>query len=187
MTKLLVICGSLRKESFNKKLAKIASKIIEIKNIEYEFIDLNEYPLEIYNQDVEESQGLPENAIKLKRKMIDSDGFIICSPEYNSSISACLKNMIDWTSRKHQESENSLIAYKHKYALLLSASPGALGGMRGIFALRSIMLNIGCFVYPDFLSVNNAYNKFDDKGNLSDANDTSKLETIVNGFFKFIK
>src|ERR1700722_12329650 len=97
--KILAFAGSLRKESFNKKLVKIAVKGAQEAGAEVTYIALEDYPLPLYNQEIEDSQGIPENALKLKQLMIQSDGFLISSPEYNSSIPANFKNMIDWVSR----------------------------------------------------------------------------------------
>ena len=135
--KILAFAGSLREGSYNKKLIKTA-----IQGAEVTYIDLKDYPLPIYNADIEEKEGLPANAIKIKELMWKHDGFIIASPEYNSSISAALKNLIDWASRPATKEEVYLSCFIDKVALLISASPGYLGGIRGLVHLRSILENI---------------------------------------------
>lgn len=103
----------------------------------------------VYHQDLEEREGLPEKAQELKRLMKAHDGFLISSPEHNSAISALLKNTIDWVSRSGGTEEEPLIAFKNKVAVLMSASPGGLGGLRGLVSVRSILMNMGVLVLPN--------------------------------------
>ncbi len=172
MTKIniLAFAGSLRKDSYNKKLVKVAASGAQAAGAEVTFIDLKEYPMSIYDGDLEQANGLPENAIKLKKKMIESDGFLISSPEYNSSISGVLKNTIDWVSRPEANDEPSLVAFKGKVATLMSASPGGLGGLRGLVTVRSILGNIGVIVLPDQIAISKAHEAFNDQGTLKDEN-----------------
>lgn len=164
--KILVFAGSLRKDSFNKKLAKIAAKDASDAGADVTYIDLADYPLPVYSGDIEESEGIPANALKLKELFFNNDGFIICSPEYNSSISGALKNAIDWISRPASPKEVYLSCFTDKVALLLSASVGALGGLRGLVHLRAILQNIYMHVIPGQKSISNAMEAFDVEGNL---------------------
>ncbi len=148
--RILVFAGSARKESFNKKLAAIAADAARAAGAEVTHLDLAEYPMPIYDGDLEAADGMPENAKKLKQLFIDHDALLIASPEYNSSFSPLLKNVIDWVSR----GEGGLIAYKGKVAGLLAASPGALGGLRGLVHLRSVLGNIGVLVLSNQRAVN---------------------------------
>src|ERR1700733_11604898 len=107
--KILVFAGSLRAGSYNKKLAKIAAKGAEEAGAEVTYIDLKDYPLPVYDQEIEDSQGLPQNALKLKELFMNHNGFIIASPEYNSSIPGALKNVIDWVSRPASKDEVYLV------------------------------------------------------------------------------
>ncbi|MCE9518722.1 MAG: NAD(P)H-dependent oxidoreductase, partial [Verrucomicrobia bacterium] len=129
--KILAFAGSTRAGSFNKKLIRIAADAARAAGAEVTLIDLRDYPLPLFDGDLEDENGLPENAKKLKALMRESDGFLISSPEYNSSITAVLKNAIDWASRQETDDEPSLVAFRGKAAVLMSASPGALGGLRG--------------------------------------------------------
>ena len=165
--KILVFAGSTRVESFNKKLALLADKSAKEAGAETTYVDLKDYPMPIYDGDLENEKGLPENAKKLKEQMINHQGFIISCPEYNSSISAVLKNTIDWISRPVPD-EPSLIAFKEKVVLLLSTSPGRLGGLRGLVPVRSILSNIGAIVLPDQLAVSGCFKAFNDSGELVD-------------------
>ncbi len=164
--KILAFAGSLRKDSYNKKLVKIAAHAAEQAGGEVTLIDLNDYPLPVYSGDIEELEGIPANALKLKELFSNSDGFIISSPEYNSSLSGALKNAIDWVSRPASPKEVYLSCFTDKVALIISASVGALGGLRGLVHLRLILQNINVFVIPGQKSISNAMEAFDATGNL---------------------
>lgn len=164
--KVLVFAGSLRKDSYNKKLAKIAARGAKDAGAEVTYIDLEDYPLPLYSGDIEEKEGLPENALKLKNLFLTHDGLIISSPEYNSSITGPLKNAIDWVSRPASDKEVYLSPFIDKVALIVSASIGGLGGLRGLVHLRSILNNIYTYVIPGQKSISNAADAFDAQGNL---------------------
>ena len=123
--RILAFAGSLRRESFNKKLVPIAAKGARDAGAEVTLIGLEDFPLPLFDQDLEARQGMPENGMKLKQLFIDHDGLLIASPEYNSSITAVLKNAIDWVSRP-APGEPSLVAFRSKVATLMSASPAPL-------------------------------------------------------------
>lgn len=175
--KILAFAGSARKDSVNKKLIKIAAQGAKDAGGDVTYIDLNDYPMPLYHGDLEEAEGQPENAQKIKRLMLENDGFLISSPEYNSSISGCLKNVIDWVSRPVFD-EEYLIAFKSKVATIMSASPGGLGGLRGLVHLRAIFENIYTIVLPDQICIHNAYEAFDDAGHLKDAKKEKMVMTL---------
>lgn len=176
--KILAFSGSLRDDSYNKKLLKIAIKGAEAEGAEVSYIDLKNYPLPLYNAEIEESEGLPLNALKLKELMMKSDGFLIASPEYNSSISGALKNMIDWVSRQETPQETYLCCFIDKVAAIMSASPGGLGGLRGLVHLRSILENIYTYVLPVQKTIPNAAEAFDEHGNLKNAEQQKAVEQL---------
>ena len=165
--KILAFAGSARKDSFNKKLVKIAAEGARAAGAEVTYLDFRDLPLPLYDGDLEEVEGLPENALKLKTLMKAHQGFLIACPEYNSSITPLLKNAIDWASRP-EPGEPSLACFKEKVAVLMSASPGGLGGLRGLVHVRSILGNIGVLVLPDQKAIGNAHQAFDENGNLQD-------------------
>lgn len=175
--KILAFAGSLRKDSFNKKLIKIAIKGAEKAGAIVTHIDLKDYQMPIYDQDIEDSQGLPENALKLKKMMLESDGFLLSCPEYNSSISGVLKNTIDWVSRKAKPEEVYLSCFIDKVVTLMSASPSQLGGLRSLVHVRSIFGNIYSIVLPKQKSISEADKAFDENGNLKDA---KQQEDVMN-------
>ncbi len=174
---LLAFAGSLRKESFNKKLVRIAAGAAEAAGGIVTVIDLRDYPMPIFDQDLETEQGLPEHAAQLKKLMLEQDGFLIASPEYNSSVTGVLKNTIDWASRMGP-GETPLAAFMGKSAVLMSASPGALGGLRGLVHLRSILGNIGVLVLPEQMAIVKAHEAFNADGTLKDATQQASVAML---------
>ena len=179
--KILAFAGSTRTGSFNKKLTAIAADAARAAGATVTLVDLRDFALPLYDGDLEEASGLPDGAKIFKALLRDSDGFLIASPEYNSSITGVLKNAIDWASRPETDDEPSLVAYRGKVAVLCSASPGALGGMRGLVHLRSILGNIGVIVLPDQVCIGTAHEAFDDAGKLKDERKTKQIVTLARG------
>jgi NAD(P)H-dependent FMN reductase len=175
--RILAFAGSSRRESFNKQLIKIAVAGAKSAGAEVTLIDLADYPLPLFNQDLEAEQGLPEKAVELKKLFLDSDGLLMSCPEYNSSISPLLKNAIDWASRP-AAGEAPLACYVGKVAGLVSASPGALGGLRGLVTVRSILGNIRVLVVPEQVAVAKAAQAFDEQGGLVDARQRANVENV---------
>lgn len=176
--RILVFAGSTREGSFNKKLARLAAKAAERLGAQVTYIDLRDHPLPLYDGDLESAHGLPENAKKLKKLMKEHHGFLISAPEYNSSITGVLKNAIDWASRS-EPGEAPLLCFTEKFAGLMSASPGALGGLRGLTTLRSILENIGTHVIPLQMALPKAHEAFDADGSLKDPKQQATLEKLV--------
>lgn len=177
--KILAFAGSLRTDSFNKKLAKIAAAGARAAGAEVTLIDLRDFPLPLYDGDLEEKDGLPEAAKRLKKLMVDHHGLLLACPEYNSSIPGVMKNAIDWASRQETDDEPSLVAFTGKIAALTSASPGALGGLRGLVTVRSILGNIGVLVLPDQVAVSKAHEAFEADGSLKDKKVQGKVEKLA--------
>lgn len=185
--KILAFAGSTRSASYNKQLVRFAAEAARAAGAEVTLVDLRDYPLPLFDGDLEEQQGLPENAKKLKAIFLAHDGLLISSPEYNSSITAVLKNTLDWVSRGETDDEPALAAYRGKTAALISASPGALGGLRGLVHLRAILGNIGVIVLPDQVAVSKAYEAFDDKGGLKDERTAKQVTRVAQGLVNFLK
>src|SRR6266404_9457659 len=150
--KILAFAGSTRADSYNKKLVKVAMHGAEAAGAQVTYLDLRDLNLPLYDGDLESSEGLPAGARKFKDLLLANDGIMISSPEYNSSISAVLKNAIDWASRP-VPGEKPLQAFVGKVAGLMAASPSALGGLRGLVALRYILGNIQVIVLPEQLAL----------------------------------
>ena len=136
--RILAFGGSLRRDSWNQKLAAIAAAGAREAGAEVTLIALRDFPLPLFDQDLEDAEGMPETAKKLKQLFREHHGLLIASPEYNSSITAALKNTIDWVSRSESDDEPLLVAYADKTAVLCSASPGGLGGLREHERIRSV-------------------------------------------------
>ncbi len=183
--RILAFAGSTRGESFNKKLVQIAVKGAREAGAEVTLIDLKDFPLPLFDQDLEAEHGMPENGAKLKRLFIEHDGLLISAPEYNSSITAVLKNAIDWASRP-APNEPPLVAYRGKAAALMSSSPGALGGLRGLVHIRSILGNIGVIVLPDQVAVPKAQDAFLPDGSLADAKQQAGVEALGKTLTSFL-
>ncbi len=176
--KILAFAGSRRKASFKKKLVKNSIRGAEQAGADVTYIDLADYPLPIYNEDIEKNEGLPQNALKLKELMWAHDGFLISAPEYNSSISGALKNVIDWASRQAKPDEVYLSCFIGKTAVLMSASPGQLGGLRGLVTVRSILENINTLVLPDQKAISSANEAFNADGTLKDSKQQAAVERL---------
>jgi NAD(P)H-dependent FMN reductase len=174
--KILAFAGSTRTESWNKKLIKVAVEGARAAGADVTLIDLRDFPMPLYDGDLE-AAGFPDNARKLKLLFLDHSGLLISSPEYNSSVSGVLKNSIDWVSRS-EPGEAPLACYTDKVAALLSASPGALGGLRGLVTLRSILGNIKVLVLPDQVSVMKAHEAFNPDGTLKDAKQAASVQKL---------
>jgi NAD(P)H-dependent FMN reductase len=175
--KILAFAGSTRTDSYNKKLVKIASTEATEAGADVTVIDLRDFPMPIYDGDLEQKDGLPSNARKLKDLMLAHQGFLISSPEYNSSVSAVFKNTIDWASRQ-SEGEIPLACFKNKIAGIMSASPGGLGGLRGLVHVRSILGNIGVIVMPDQMTIAKAHEAFNEDGTLKDKKQEDQVKKI---------
>lgn len=176
--RILALAGSTRRDSFNRKLVGNAVKGATEAGAAVTQVDLKDFPLPIFDQDLEAEHGMPEPGARLKQLFLDHDGFLIASPEYNSSITAVLKNAIDWVSRSTTPDEKPLSAFHGKVAVLMSASPGALGGMRGLVHVRSILGNMGVIVLPDQLAIGKAHEVFAPDGTLKDPNQQAGIETL---------
>lgn len=176
--KILCLAGSLRRDSFNKKLVKVAMAAAQEAGAETTYIDLKDYPMPIYDGDIEAESGIPENAQKLKKIMKEHHGLLIASPEYNSSVSAALKNFIDWTSRP-EKGEKNIEVFIGKVAGIMACSPGALGGLRGLVTLRSILGNIACVVVPEQHAISKVTEAFTEDGNLKDDKDQQAVAKIA--------
>ena len=178
--RILVFAGSIRTGSFNARLAALAAKELALAGADVTRISLADYPLPIYDGDLEAASGPPANAIKLKQMMMTHPGVFIASPEYNASVTPLLKNTLDWISRVREGKETPLAAYKNRVFALGGASNGPYGGMRSLLALRQV-LEIGCgaLVIPDQITVIRAAEAYDDMDNLKDERSAEHLRAVA--------
>jgi len=175
--KILAFAGSTRADSFNKKLIKIAASGATDAGAIVTVIDLRDFTMPLYDGDLEQYEGLPLNARKLKDLMSTHDGFLISSPEYNSSISGVLKNAIDWASRPTSD-KPQVDCFKGKIAGLMSASPGRLGGLRGLVHVRAILENMGVLVIPNQVAISKADTAFNSDGTMNDEKQEQQIKKI---------
>ena len=175
--RILAFAGSLRRDSWNKKILKIAVEGARSTGVEVTVLDLQEIPLPVYDGDIETSEGMPANGKKLKDLMKSHQGFLIASPEYNSSIPGGLKNAIDWASRQ-EAGEKALACFEGKVAGLVSASPGPLGAVRSLMAIRLILSNLKVHVIPEQASMMKVHEMFDERGVMKDAKRADSLRAV---------
>ena len=187
MTKILAFAGSSRQNSINQKLVHLAALGAEKEGAHVTIINLADYPMPLFNHDLEAEQGMPAKAHEFKKLLIAHDGFLIASPEYNSAFSPLLKNVIDWASRAEAKDEPPLSAYKGKAAAIMSASPGGNGGLRGLVFLRMLLSNIGVLVLPEQLAVAHAFKAFSKDGSLTDDKQHQAIENIGAKLTQFTK
>jgi len=176
--KILAFAGSMRAGSFNKKLVKLGAAAAERAGAQVTLLELRDLALPLYDGDAEQQQGLPAGARQLKELMIANDGFLISSPEYNSGISGVLKNAIDWASRP-EPGEKSLAAFAGKVVALMSASPGAFGGLRGLANVRAILGNIKVLVLPEQVTIAKANEAFNPDGSLKSESQQRSVEEVT--------
>lgn len=178
--RILIFSGSVRAGSYNTKLAALVGKHLALADAEVTRISLQDYPLPIFDGDLEANNGVPQNAHKLKRQLQESDGVFIACPEYNAGITPLLKNAIDWVSRLSDPGEEPMTAFKNRVFALGAASTGGFGGMRGLIQMRTILeVGVGAMVLPQMITIARAAQGFDGKGDLTDDRAAQQLQGLV--------
>ena len=167
--KILVLPGSTRSGSHNVKLAALAAKELTLIDADVTRISLADYPLPLYEGDLESKAGPPANALRLKQMIMAHHGVFIASPEYSASVTPLLKNAIDWVSRVRERGDPTYAAFKDRVFAISSASPEAAGGLRSLMALRQILeLGCGAIVIPEQVAIQHADHAFDNMDNIAD-------------------
>ena len=174
----LAFAGSTRADSFNRKLVQAATREAETLGAGVTLINLGDFPLPIFNQDLEADEGPPQHVLELQRLFMQHQALLLACPEYNSSLTPLLKNVIDWVSRP-TEAASGLEAFQSKVTGLLSASPGRLGGLRGLVHVRSILSSMGVVVLPEQHAVSQANDAFTDAGELTREADVKGVKKVV--------
>lgn len=182
--KILVIPGSNRTGSHNVRLAALAVKELTLIDAEVTRISLQDYPLPIYDADLDARTGQPASALSLKRMISAHHGVFIATPEYSASVPPLLKNAIDWVSRVRERGDPTYAAFKGRVFAIASASPERAGGLRSLMALRQILeLGCGAIVVPEQVAIPRADDAFDEMDNIADAGTAnlfrSELERLV--------
>jgi NAD(P)H-dependent FMN reductase len=173
--KVLVFGASLRADSLNRKLAALAGRVVEQSGATVDHASMRDFDVPSFDGDVERTQGIPKGAEELRRRLIESDAFVVSSPEYNGSMPGALKNLIDWTSRFRPQ------PFDGKHGLLLSASPSMGGGNRGLWALRIPFEHLGARIYPDMFSLAQAHKALVE-GDIADAALRARFEKNLQAF-----
>lgn len=177
--RILCFAGSTRAGSYNRALTEEAAGVAREAGAAVTLVDLDDFPMPIMNEDLETGHGIPANALAFKKLLSESDGFLISSPEYNGFVTPLLKNCLDWASRSETPDEKPLSAFKGKTAAILSASPGSLGGLRSLSALRMLLTNLGVLVLPAQHAVSGADKAFDDEGKLKESGNVAAVKRVV--------
>lgn len=182
MARILVFAGSARRDSLNKKLARAGLEVLRKAGADASFLDLDDYEIPVYHGDLEAAQGMPENARKVREIFMQHEALLIASPENNQSISALLKNTIDWLSRDVGDGRgpnSGLAPWRGKVATLMNATPGPYGGVRHLFHLRQVLSGLGVIVMPQQVQLGRADKAFDAEGRLTDDAAVRALERAV--------
>lgn len=185
MPKILAFAGSGRKNSYNHSIVECAALGAIEAGIEVTLIHMHDFDMPLFNEDLEAEQGMPDKAFAFKQLLLEHDAFLIASPEYNSGYSAILKNAIDWASRM-ADGEKPLQAFTNKPVAIMSASPGALGGIRGLVPLRMLLGNLGMLVLPKQQAISAVHNLLDEQGKVNDEKTQIKLKALGAELAKYL-
>lgn len=177
--KILIIPGSLRTGSINARLAAVVAKEFALANVDVTQLSLADYPLPIYDGDLEVKQGVPKSAVNLERMLSSHDGIVFVTPEYNSSLPPLLKNAIDWITRVEDRGRTQGQVFREKVFAMASASEGKLGGSRCLAALRLILSGCRAIVIPNQLALSFADQAYDDAERLKQKADADALRAMV--------
>lgn len=180
--KLLVFAGSTRAASLNRQLARATAQLARDRGAPVTLLELGTLDIPLYNADLE-AQGTPPDVIRLKEVMLAHPGWIICSPEYNGGMTALLKNALDWASspvKGHPEwGSDGIRPFAGKVVGMLSASPGALGGLRSLGQLAPLLRNLQCWVAPQQFALAQAHQAFAADGSLMNAPAQASVQAVV--------
>ena len=179
--RILVFSASMRHDSLNTRLAKLAVQVIEKNGVKVDFANMNEFDCSSFNQDLEINNFHPEGAEEFRKRILANDAFIISSPEYNGSMPGLLKNSIDWVSRFRPQ------PFNERHALLMSASPSMAGGNRGLWSLRIPLEHLGTSVYPNMFSLAMAHKAFTTEGKIADSILAKRFEENLVAFLSLVE
>lgn len=179
--KLLIFAGSTRQQSFNRKLAGSVAALARACGAEVSHIELADFDIPIYNADLE-ARGTPADVMRLKVLMAEHPAWIVCTPEYNASYPALVKNTFDWVSSPVKSDPAWTDGFKSsrgKVVGVLSASPGALGGLRSQSHLVPLLLNLMCWVAPQNYALSRAGDAFDANGALINETHRKGVQAVL--------
>src|SRR6476660_9635275 len=179
--RFLAFSASLREESLNSQLIRLAATTIEANEGEVELAAMHDFDVRSYNADVQSEEGFPPAAEEFRRRLEASDAFVIAAPEYNFSMPGVLKNAIDWVSRFSPQ------PFNERHGLLMSASPSMAGGNRGLWALRVPLEHLGARVYPDMFSLAQAHVAFDSEGRIANQQLQERFRRTIVAFMDAVE
>jgi NAD(P)H-dependent FMN reductase len=171
--RILAFAASARRESFNRKFLAHAVDAVRAAGGEVTLLDLNDFALPVYHGDLEDAEGLPANAVRLIGLVAGHDGLLVASPEYNSMFTPLLKNTVDWCSRADEN------PFEGRVAAVLSASPGAFGGVRSLQMAQQLFLKLGCHVVPGQCVLPHADKAFDPQGRLAEPRTLGTVKALA--------
>jgi chromate reductase, NAD(P)H dehydrogenase (quinone) len=174
--RVLVLSGSMRRESLNTRLARLAVQVIGDSGGQAELATLAEFAAPAFDQDLQDSDGIPLGPARFHERLLATDAFVMASPEYNASMPGGLKNTIDWVSRFRPQ------PFHQRHGLVMSASPSMVGGNRGLWSLRVPLEHLGGRIYPDMFSLAQAHQAFDDSGQIADPQLGAFFRATIVGF-----
>ena len=179
--KILIFAGSTRQQSFNRRLARVAAEMAQSSGAQATLLELGELDIPMYNADLE-ALGTPADVRRLKQLMWEHPAWIVCTPEYNGSYTALLKNTIDWASspvKGNPDWQDGGKSFRGKVVGMLSASPGALGGLRSQSHLAPLLINAECWLAPKAFALGSAGSAFDDSGALIQPAHRDRVRAVV--------
>ena len=179
--RFLIFSASLRNNSLNTRLIKLAAIVIQKNGGIVDFANMSEFDCPSFNQDLELNNSHPSGAEEFCKRLLANDAFIISSPEYNGSMPGFLKNVIDWVSRFRPQ------PFNERHALLMSASPSMIGGNRSLWSLRVPLEHLGARVFPDMFSLAIAHKAFTAEGNIADETLTKRFEMNLVAFMQLVE
>lgn len=178
---VLCFAASLRTASWNRKLAAQAVEILRASpGVKVDAADFREFEMPVYDGDLEDRDGLPPGARRFVDRVLKAQAVVISTPEYNGGIPGSLKNALDWSSRAEED------VWSGRPLLLIGASPGALGAVRGLWHTRVPFEALGAFVYPEMFGLARAHQAFDPAGRLVDEKNQSRLASLIQDFTQFV-
>lgn len=179
--KVLIFAGSTRQQSFNRKLARVTAEMARASGAEVTHLELGDFDVPLYNADLE-AQGTPADVMRLKQIFFEHPAWIVCTPEYNASYPALVKNTFDWISSPVKSDPAWTEGFKStrgKVVGVLSASPGALGGLRSQSHLVPLLLNLHCWVAPQNYALGRAAEAFDAEGRLVNEAARKPIQAVI--------
>jgi NAD(P)H-dependent FMN reductase len=180
-TRFLVFAASMRTDSLNTQLARLAAESIGAGGGTVDHASMRDFDAPSYDADAQTADGLPDGAVAFRERLEAAHAFVIASPEYNASMPGLLKNAIDWVSRARPQ------PFNERHGLLMSASPSMVGGNRGLWSLRVPLEHLGARVYPDMFSLAQAHRVLDEQGRIANEQLRQRFADTIANFMDLVE